>query len=139
MIEPVIGKGKYGSDLIVDLLQRYDIPYVALNPGASFRGLHDSLVNYGGNRPEIILCQHEKIAVGIAHGYAKATGQADGRDRARHRRPAARRHGHLLRLPRPCADAGAGRNRADGHRQAAAQDRLDPHGQRCRATPCATT
>ena len=51
MLERVIGKGKYGSDLIVDLMQRYDIPYVALNPGSTFRGLHDSLVNYGGNRP----------------------------------------------------------------------------------------
>jgi acetolactate synthase-1/2/3 large subunit len=48
---------------------------VALNPGASYRGLHDSLVNYGGNaKPEIILCTHEEIAVSIAHGYAKATG-----------------------------------------------------------------
>jgi acetolactate synthase-1/2/3 large subunit len=75
MLERVIGKGKYGSDLIVDLMQRYDIPYVALNPGSTFRGLHDSLVNYGGNQPEIILCQHEKIAVNIAHGYAKVTGR----------------------------------------------------------------
>ena len=74
MLESVIGKGKYGSDLIVDLMQRYEIPYVALNPGSTFRGLHDSLVNYGANRPEIVLCQHEKIAVQIAHGYAKATG-----------------------------------------------------------------
>jgi acetolactate synthase-1/2/3 large subunit len=75
MLQQVIGKGKYGSDLIVDLMQRYDIPYVALNPGSTFRGLHDSLVNYGANRPEIILCQHEKIAVQIAHGYAKALGK----------------------------------------------------------------
>src|ERR671934_430775 len=75
MLTPTIGKGKYGSDLIVDLLQRYEIPYVALNPGSSFRGLHDSLVNYGANKPEIILCPHEEIAVSIAHGYAKATGR----------------------------------------------------------------
>jgi len=66
---------RYGSDVVVDLLQQYKIPYVALNPGASFRGLHDSLVNYGGNRPEMILCQHEEVAVGLAHGYAKATGR----------------------------------------------------------------
>jgi acetolactate synthase I/II/III large subunit len=66
---------RYGSDLIVDLLKRFGIEYAALNPGASFRGLHDSLVNYGGNRPEIIECPHEEIAVGIAHGYAKATGK----------------------------------------------------------------
>jgi acetolactate synthase-1/2/3 large subunit len=66
---------KQQSDVIVDLLQRYGFKYVTLNPGASFRGLHDSLVNYGGNKPEMLLCQHEKIAVQIAHGYARATGQ----------------------------------------------------------------
>ncbi len=63
------------SDVIVDLIQRYGFPYIALNPGASYRGLHDSLVNHGGNQPPMLLCQHEKIAVQIAHGYAKATGK----------------------------------------------------------------
>jgi len=62
---------RYGSDLIVDLLNHYGIRYASLNPGSSFRGLHDSIVNYAGNRPEIIECPHEKIAVGIAHGYGK--------------------------------------------------------------------
>ncbi|MBI2755133.1 MAG: thiamine pyrophosphate-binding protein [Chloroflexi bacterium] len=67
---------RYGSDLVVDFLKQVQIPWLPLNPGASFRGLHDSLVNYGGNTlPEMILCQHEEIAVGMAHGYAKATGQ----------------------------------------------------------------
>src|SRR5215217_4999308 len=65
---------RYGSDLIVDLLLKYEIPWVALNPGASFRGLHDSLVNYGDNQPPMILCPHEEIAVFIALGYAKTTG-----------------------------------------------------------------
>ncbi len=65
---------RYGSDVIVDLLKQFEIPYTALNPGASYRGLHDSLVNYGGNvMPELILCQHEEIAVGMAHGFAKAS------------------------------------------------------------------
>src|SRR5690348_4546534 len=63
------------SDVIVDLIKHYGFPYIALNPGASYRGLHDSLVNYGGNNPPLLLCQHEKIAVQIAHGYAKATGK----------------------------------------------------------------
>ena len=63
------------SDVIVDLIKRFGFPYIALNPGASYRGLHDSLVNYGGTQPPILLCQHEKIAVQIAHGYAKATGK----------------------------------------------------------------
>ncbi len=73
----VYGKNKpqYQSDVIVDLLQEYELPFVALNPGASFRGLHDSLINYGGNKPEMLLCQHEETAVQIAHGYARATGK----------------------------------------------------------------
>lgn len=66
---------KYGSDLVVDLLQRFGVEYAALNPGSSFRGLHDSIVNYGANRPEIILCPHEEVAVAMAHGYAKVTGR----------------------------------------------------------------
>ena len=67
---------QYGSDLVVDLMRAAGIEYVAFNPGATFRGLHDSIVNYGGNRaPEIILCTHEEIAVSVAHGYAKAAGR----------------------------------------------------------------
>ncbi len=66
---------KYQSDVIVDLLQAYDVEYIAINPGASFRGLHDSLVNYGDDNPKMLVCQHEETAVQIAHGYAKATGK----------------------------------------------------------------
>jgi acetolactate synthase-1/2/3 large subunit len=66
---------RYGSDLVVDLLRAMGVEHVALNPGATFRGLHDSLVNYGGNVPEHILTTHEEIAVALAHGYAKAKGR----------------------------------------------------------------
>lgn len=67
---------RYGSDVIVDMLKLYGVEYAALNPGASYRGLHDSLVNYGGNEmPQIIQCTHEKIAVQIAHGYGRAKGK----------------------------------------------------------------
>jgi acetolactate synthase-1/2/3 large subunit len=66
---------KYGSDIIVDMMRAYKIPYVSLNPGATFRGLHDSLVNYGKNEMPMITCCHEEIAVQIAHGYAKACGK----------------------------------------------------------------
>lgn len=66
----------YGSDAMAEMLRRLDMPYVALNPGSSFRGLHDSLVNYLGNRdPHILLCLHEEHAVAIAHGWAKVTGR----------------------------------------------------------------
>lgn len=67
----------YGSDLIADALREQGFPYICLNPGASFRGLHDSLVNHLGNRrPEIVTCMHEEHAVGIAQGYAKVTDRA---------------------------------------------------------------
>src|SRR3954454_3956671 len=67
----------FGSDVIADTLRALDIPYIALNPGASYRGLHDSLVNYLGNEaPQMLLCLHEESAVAIAHGYAKVTGRA---------------------------------------------------------------
>src|SRR6188474_1468561 len=67
----------FGSDVVADTLRALDIPYIALNPGASYRGLHDSLVNYLGNeRPQMLLCLHEESAVAIAHGYAKVSGKA---------------------------------------------------------------
>lgn len=66
---------KYGSDIIVDMMRAYKIPYVSLNPGATFRGLHDSLVNYGKNEMPIVTCSHEEVALQIAHGYAKACGR----------------------------------------------------------------
>jgi len=66
---------QFQSDVIADLIKQYGFPYIALNPGASYRGLHDSLVNHNNNEPPMMLCQHEKIAVQIAHGYAKASGR----------------------------------------------------------------
>jgi len=70
------GGGVWGSDAIASMLRALDLPYVCLNPGASFRGLHDSLVNHLGNtRPQMLLCLHEEHAVAIAHGYAKVTGR----------------------------------------------------------------
>src|SRR5262245_9635611 len=66
---------RWASDVIVDLLHAYGLPHAALNPGASYRGLHDSIVNYGRNKPTMMLCQHEETAVQIAHGYAKASGK----------------------------------------------------------------
>jgi acetolactate synthase I/II/III large subunit len=65
----------YGSDVMVDAIKAQGFEYISLNPGSSYRGLHDSLVNYGGNSPEMIECPHEKVAVGLAHGYAKASGR----------------------------------------------------------------
>jgi acetolactate synthase-1/2/3 large subunit len=66
---------RWASDVIIDLVHQYKLPYAALNPGASYRGLHDSIINYGQNYPHMMLCQHEETAVQIAHGYAKASGK----------------------------------------------------------------
>jgi len=75
MIETKIGMG-WGSDAIAALLRKLDFKYAALVPGASYRGLHDSIVNYLGNEnPEMLLCLHEEHAVAIAQGYAKVTGK----------------------------------------------------------------
>ncbi len=69
------GNALFGSDAIADALRALDIPFIALNPGASYRGLHDSLVNHLGNRaPQMLLCLHEEHAVAIAHGWAKVKG-----------------------------------------------------------------
>lgn len=64
---------EFGSDVVVRALERLGIEYVALNPGASFRGIHDSLV--ASRRPEPVLALHEAACVAIAHGYAKAAGR----------------------------------------------------------------
>jgi acetolactate synthase I/II/III large subunit len=66
---------RYGSDAIVDVLVALGIDEIAFNPGASFRGLHDSLVNRGSSGPRLTLALHEEIAVAAAHGYAKASGR----------------------------------------------------------------
>lgn len=67
---------EWGSDAVADMLRTLDIPYMTLNPGASFRGIHDSIVNYlDNNAPKLLLCLHEEAAVSIAHGYAKVTGK----------------------------------------------------------------
>ena len=74
-----VEKDIWGSDAIAAMLRALDIPYLALNPGASYRGLHDSIVNYLGNtQPQMLLCLHEEAAVAIAHGYAKASGRMMG-------------------------------------------------------------
>src|SRR6059058_292437 len=72
---PRIG-GVPGSDFMVDVIKQLDIKYLPSNPASSFRGIHESLVNYGGNKmPEFLTCTHEESAVGMAHGYFKAAGK----------------------------------------------------------------
>lgn len=72
--QPGEDEDRWASDIIADFLRQIEVPYIALNPGASFRGLHDSLVNHLGNRdPAMLMCLHEEHAVALAHGYAKVT------------------------------------------------------------------
>ncbi len=70
---------EWGSDAIALMLRSLELPFLCVTPGASFRGLHDSVVNALGNRaPQMLLCLHEESAVSIAHGYAKVTGKPLG-------------------------------------------------------------
>jgi acetolactate synthase I/II/III large subunit len=68
--------GPAGSDFMVDVIKSLKVEYIFANPASSFRGLHESLLNYGNNtQPEFITCMHEESSVGMAHGYFKVTGR----------------------------------------------------------------
>ena len=72
----VLTEGRSGSDFMVDVIKSLGFEYVFANPGSSFRGLHESVINYGGNKdPEFITCCHEELSVAMAHGYAKIEGK----------------------------------------------------------------
>ena len=72
----VLTTDRPGSDFMVDVIKSLGFEYVAANPGSSFRGLHESLVNYGGNKaPEFITCCHEESSVALAHGYSAVEGK----------------------------------------------------------------
>jgi len=68
-----------GSDFMVDMIKSLNFEYITTNPGSSFRGIHESIVNYGGNKqPELLTCPHEEQAIAMAHGYAKVAGKPIG-------------------------------------------------------------
>ncbi len=68
-----------GSDFMVDVIKSLDIEYFCANPGSSFRALHESIINYGGNqKPEFITCCHEESSVAMAHAYSKIEGKPIG-------------------------------------------------------------
>ncbi len=72
----VLTVDKSGSDFMVDVLQYLGFDYVCSVTGSSVRGLHESVINYGGNRnPEFITCCHEEISVAMGHGFAKIEGK----------------------------------------------------------------
>jgi len=68
--------GVPGSDFMVDVIKTLGIKYLPANCASSYRGIHESLINYGGNKmPEFLTCMHEESAVGMAHGYFKIAGK----------------------------------------------------------------
>jgi len=68
-----------GADCMVDAIKLIGLEYICANPGSSFRALHESIVNYGGNaKPELITCCHEESSVAMAHGFAKIDGRPIG-------------------------------------------------------------
>jgi acetolactate synthase I/II/III large subunit len=72
----VLTADRTGSDYMIDVIKSLGIEYVCANPGSSFRGLHESVINYGGNsKPEFITCCHEESSVAMGHGYAKIEGK----------------------------------------------------------------
>ncbi len=74
--DPTLTVTDPGSDFMVDVIKSLDLDFVALNPGGSIRGLHESIIHYGGNvKPELISVMHEEIGVAMAHGYARASGK----------------------------------------------------------------
>jgi acetolactate synthase-1/2/3 large subunit len=75
-IKDPVNQTSSGGDFMVDVLKTLDLDYLAMNCASAFRGIHESLINYGKNtRPEILTCPHEEIAVHMAQGYAKMEGQ----------------------------------------------------------------
>jgi acetolactate synthase I/II/III large subunit len=75
----VLTEGRSGSDFMVDCLKSLGLEYIAANPASSFRGIHESLINYGGNSsPEFLTCSHEEISVAMGHGYYKVEGKPLG-------------------------------------------------------------
>ena len=65
-----------GSDKMVDLIKQLDYKYITCTPGSTFRGIQESITNYGGNKnPELLSSTHEEISGAMAHGYAKAAGR----------------------------------------------------------------
>src|SRR5262249_51192538 len=77
-VQPTPGtlQGTPGSDFMVDVIKSLGIDFVFSNPASSCRGIHESIVTYGGNRkPEFITCMHEESAVAMTHGYYKVAGK----------------------------------------------------------------
>jgi acetolactate synthase-1/2/3 large subunit len=68
--------GRHASDFMVDLFKSLDMEYMFSMCASSFMGIHESVLNYAGNKnPQSITCTHEEISVAMANGYAKIDGK----------------------------------------------------------------
>ena len=74
-IKDPVNQSTSGGDFMADVLNSLGISYLAINCASSFRGLHEAVLNHAGNKPEIITCVHEDIAVHMGQGYAKIEGK----------------------------------------------------------------
>ena len=133
-----------GGDFMVDVLKTLDIDYLAMNCASSFRGLHEAVINYGGNnKPEILTCPHEEIAVAHGPRLRQDRRQADGDDLPRRGRPAARHHGDVQRLVRPRAGHRDGRQHHRGQQARAGRRmgafRASISARSCAISPSGTT
>lgn len=73
---PVLLEDHPGADFMMDVLKSLGFEYAVTNPASSLRGLHESMINYSGNKmPELLTCCHEEAAVAMADGYARVTGK----------------------------------------------------------------
>ena len=135
----VLTTDRPGGDFMVDVIKTLNFEYIASNPGSSFRGIHESIINYGGNAsPEFLTCLPRRVVCGDGPRLLQGRGQADGRALSRHGRHAARGDGDLQRLLRPRPRLHPGRQLA---RRDAAGARASSGRTACRTRRpwCATT
>ena len=131
--------GRSGSDFMIDCLKSLGFEYMAANPASSFRGLHESLINYGGNEnPEFLTCSHEEISVAMGHGYYKIEKKplcifAHGTV-GLHHATMALYNAWCDRVPVYCVIGNI-----DGGGRAPSRHRVEPHRPGCRRSSCATT
>ena len=124
--------------LMVEVLRELGIKYIALNPGASYRGLHDSMVNFESwQRAGDDHVHARRDRRGDRQRLRAGDGRDHGDGSARYRRLAARQHGDFQRLVRSHADSQSRRRRAAGH-HATALHRLGAHGYWCKVWRCAS-
>src|SRR3954462_3894203 len=79
-LDRIVGKPDdkvaWGSDIAAQMLRRFGIPFISLNPGVSYRGSPDGRANnLGTHKPPIPLCLQEGHGVATAPAYAKGPGE----------------------------------------------------------------